>query len=710
MTTVDPMGFLQRFPPLQNLMTDASIEAAVHSCNPKALYKALRRWCHREQGSPYRASIQELLKRRRFFVSSGDSPSLFTFNGIGTKLYGQSEVEPDGTYIATLFIVFVFIPIFPLAQYLVRDAGPASYQVFGSVPKSNTARIWQWLVLSGIAGAITLGIGNEVVSSRIADVQIVNGLDAPVVVSINGAELEVKPQSRLEQHVKVGPANISARLGKRKIEELNVQVPPRVDVVAYNVLGAAPLYAEGIVYSTQKTSAQNPTVIYAGESFVVRGNVPYVFQKPPGSIQLSSNASSETRWIVDMAPGGWRTSLAMLDQDKRERAEELAVKIGITDPDDRSLEYFIYDLLRSHGTSALMEYGRKLVENNPESIEAHRFYQNYLKLGGKAREAITIYGKMRDSNPGSPMAQYLYARAMPFRESGKLFAELVVRYPDDPYIVRGYSWWQYQSRNYAAALTAFEKLAKFDRKHQWILLQDYASALVALGHADDAAQAVARMAKDQSPEEAFTHALLYARVAKLAGYRAPHSPDHFCKILAKEDPSLPVLLAVYTGERPSDKQLAEIKNEGVRSYLLFIAAIETDPAAAVILAQKIHDRQLRRLEPSRGILLTGELLRLGKKDEADRVLQACDLGVIPGDAVRNYILTGEFAEELHEINLDWQAAGHFCRARLLESRGKSGQDLYRMAEEMDLLKGVVTHAVRNWPRPRPITGIGIEPR
>jgi tetratricopeptide (TPR) repeat protein len=396
----------------------------------------------------------------------------------------------------------------------------------------------------------------------------------------------------------------------------------------------------------------------------------------------------------------------MLYEDKKERAEELVVKIGITDPDSRRLQQFVYDLLRTHGTAALMEYGRKLIENNPDSIEAHRTFQNYLKLGGNAQEALTIYGKMRDSNPGSPVAQYLYARAMPFREAGRLFAELAVRFPDDPFIARAHSWSLYQSRNYTGALQVFEKLAKLDRKHLMPILEEYASALVALGRADEAAQMVAGMAGDQAPEDAFTHALLYARVAKLAGDRAPHPPDHFCKILAKEDPSLPVWLAVYIGERPSEKQLADIKDESVRSYVLFTTAIEADPAAAVMLAQKFDDRLLRRLEPSRGILIMGELLRLGRKDEANRVVQACNLGVIPGDAVRNYILTGEFAEELHEINLDWQAAGHFCRARLLESQGKSEQGLYRMAEEMDLLKGVVTHAVRNWPRP----GVRAAPR
>ena len=43
---------------------------------------------------------------------------IFSFNGIGTTLYGR-EMQYDGTYIATKWIIVIYIPIIPLSSYLV---------------------------------------------------------------------------------------------------------------------------------------------------------------------------------------------------------------------------------------------------------------------------------------------------------------------------------------------------------------------------------------------------------------------------------------------------------------------------------------------------------------------------------------------------------------------------------------------------------------
>lgn len=42
-----------------------------------------------------------------------------TLNGIGTKLYGKTEMDPDGSYVATEWFVILYLPIFPLGSYRV---------------------------------------------------------------------------------------------------------------------------------------------------------------------------------------------------------------------------------------------------------------------------------------------------------------------------------------------------------------------------------------------------------------------------------------------------------------------------------------------------------------------------------------------------------------------------------------------------------------
>ena len=62
------------------------------------------------------------------------APSLYTINGFGVTLYGSTDWNPsDGSYMATHYLVFFFIPLFPLARYRVIRAG-GGYRFLGKGP------------------------------------------------------------------------------------------------------------------------------------------------------------------------------------------------------------------------------------------------------------------------------------------------------------------------------------------------------------------------------------------------------------------------------------------------------------------------------------------------------------------------------------------------------------------------------------------------
>lgn len=59
------------------------------------------------------------------------APSLHTINGFGVTLYGNTDQNPsDGSYMATYYLVFFFIPILPLARYRVIATG-GGYRFLG---------------------------------------------------------------------------------------------------------------------------------------------------------------------------------------------------------------------------------------------------------------------------------------------------------------------------------------------------------------------------------------------------------------------------------------------------------------------------------------------------------------------------------------------------------------------------------------------------
>lgn len=60
------------------------------------------------------------------------APTLYTINGIGTKLYGRTDHDPaTDSYIATLYFVVLFIPIFPIRRYRIKDEGNNTYRFLG---------------------------------------------------------------------------------------------------------------------------------------------------------------------------------------------------------------------------------------------------------------------------------------------------------------------------------------------------------------------------------------------------------------------------------------------------------------------------------------------------------------------------------------------------------------------------------------------------
>jgi hypothetical protein len=88
---------------------------------------------------------------------------MFTFNGIGTKLYGSTDNSSDGSYVTTKWFVFVYLPVVPLESYRVVKEKSTTLVVYSTqkyktinVPlhKKQVARTY--LLVYGMIGIIVL--------------------------------------------------------------------------------------------------------------------------------------------------------------------------------------------------------------------------------------------------------------------------------------------------------------------------------------------------------------------------------------------------------------------------------------------------------------------------------------------------------------------------------------------------------------------------
>jgi hypothetical protein len=148
------------------------------------------------------------------------APSLSTFNGIGTKLYGRRDYDATtNSYIATLFFTFLFIPIFPIAAYRVIEAGGGYFRFLGKARLSRAAfvplAIWAFpwaflLVLAMISGDTDYNPGTQTISPQ----SPTQHSESPDVI-IPGTQI-ISPQSPTVSSSPPGVLNPSGDTGSER--------------------------------------------------------------------------------------------------------------------------------------------------------------------------------------------------------------------------------------------------------------------------------------------------------------------------------------------------------------------------------------------------------------------------------------------------------------------------------------------------------------
>jgi len=94
------------------------------------------------------------------------APGLFTMNGVGTTVCGSRDYDAEtGTYVKTLCICVLFIPLLPLCSYRVADAQSGGWYFLGKVPLSPLAKFWNLGLAAFIVGLAGWGMWHAHVTS-----------------------------------------------------------------------------------------------------------------------------------------------------------------------------------------------------------------------------------------------------------------------------------------------------------------------------------------------------------------------------------------------------------------------------------------------------------------------------------------------------------------------------------------------------------------
>ena len=172
-------------------------------------------------------------------------PTMFTFNGIGTRLYGKRGYDPHSqSYVSTLFFTFIFLPIFPLASYRVRNVGGGQYQFLGKVPIKLTAFIAP-VIVAVVIGFLMLQDSTDTSTSRLPQSPPSSSVGTVTSSQSSNADKDSlgkwidKERARLKQEEaeldsEASQIDIAHGLLDQKVNELNSGSPSQEEIDSYD--------------------------------------------------------------------------------------------------------------------------------------------------------------------------------------------------------------------------------------------------------------------------------------------------------------------------------------------------------------------------------------------------------------------------------------------------------------------------------------------
>lgn len=430
--------------------------------------QALLRLARQEPDEARSALQDDLAEHPRLWLDPlSKPPKMYTINGFGTMLYGRSSPAADGTHIATLWFVLLFVPVWPLGSYLVAPAKGGGWFFLAKAPFSRLAlgvRRFALVAAIAIAFRITWGM---YWSGTHADLIVYNGFDQPVTVTVADDRDYVDSGSHVVfQDLPFEPTSIEARwLGEdTPFESLSFDFTGHGDhKLIYNIANRGTLRIDYILYGDGMSSEGR--WLDRGPVNVVREPIDYLFVDPPESKRVSEGSTLENSVLYDPSAGDSAIEAVgmLMQNDRDDHALQVARAALMADPTDARLALVTAFNLLVDDLSAQLELFRELIDRSPNTVDLHRYYQG---LWPDARQdgVKAEYATLLAEHPSDPMYHYLAGR---LEESGSQAAAThydgaLALDPDYPPVHRAFAYDAVQAGAWATALQHYERYAAVD--------------------------------------------------------------------------------------------------------------------------------------------------------------------------------------------------------------------------------------------------------
>lgn len=413
---------------------------------------------------PDRKRIQEVVLRElRYWVRPAKAPTMYTINGIGTAFYGKYQKGADELFIGTLWLVFVFIPVFPISAYLAMKGGDG-YYFFGKTPLPPAARVMRGAVFSGLLVLVLLLVAAGFWGSRHTDVYAYNGFQVPVDVTVGDEQRTLGPQSHttFSNLPAEDGVTFAATIDGAPFEEIEADLSgTAMDAVIYNVGGRGLLELGTVRYG--EGEPPDSELLSPGAVLVV-DEADYMFVEPPEEKQVRENGTIDNSVLLPVTEDEEFTLatllMALMEQGQLDHVLTIAAaEARVSDAVDELLPW-LANAAAARDADTAKAWIQPLLESR-DSIELHRAWQELHETGD---EALVASYRARLADDPSPANHYLLARILDGRED-ETHALLEKAVDLDPEYGRAWGalgWNRGVRGDYAGSLEAYQRQAAVD--------------------------------------------------------------------------------------------------------------------------------------------------------------------------------------------------------------------------------------------------------
>ncbi|MEM7791135.1 MAG: hypothetical protein AAF546_07030 [Verrucomicrobiota bacterium] len=285
------------------------------------------------------------------------------------------------------------------------------------IPKNRLLQSLPVLIVPTILIYFLSVLASDSVSSKIDNAYLINGLDVPYDVSINGKRYTLRAnQEAFINAIRYGDNRIEPVQPTSLIKpiQFTVSLPwyKRAFNAPYIVVNpdrTSVLLWEETEYTTTNDGAYEYS-LETGEGYYIYPKINYFFKFFPDEIDLPSTSSRVSKTRLSSMKDYSDTDLlqTLINHNNENSAFFLAERLRL-EPESESLIPYASALLPAE---EFLEIIKERLDRVPIQIEAHRFYQNTIEDKEPGHDLLAEYEARYTANPNDPAAVYLLARVV----------------------------------------------------------------------------------------------------------------------------------------------------------------------------------------------------------------------------------------------------------------------------------------------------------